>query len=139
DGVARREDAPPTIASLRFPWVTSDDDLRETFVEADRSLAGLRDSPHYHTARNTLFAYVHVADAVDLVRRCVEADFDGHERLWLSAPDTSVEAESGTVAAEEFPDATLRRSLSGYDSLVDTSKAEELLGWEPERSWRSLD
>lgn len=138
DGFARREGSPTTIASLRFPWVTSDDDCRETFVEADRTLDGLRDSERYHTARNTLFAYVHVDDAVRMVRQCVETDLGGHERFWLSAPDTSVEAESERVAGEEYPEATLGRSLSGHEALVDTSKAEELLGWRAERSWRRL-
>ncbi|MFC4359534.1 NAD-dependent epimerase/dehydratase family protein [Halobium salinum] len=138
DGFARRESAPGKIASLRFPWVTSDADCRETFVEADRSLDGLRESTHHHTAHNTLFAYVHVDDAVRLVRRCVEADFAGHERFWLSAPDTSVEAESERVVAEEYPAATLRRELEGYEALVDTAKAEELLGWEAKKSWRDL-
>jgi len=140
DGFARRDEgAPRTITSLRFPWVVDDDLARETFVEADRSLDGLRDSPHFHTQRNTLFSYVHADDAASLVRRAVEASFDGHERVWVSAPDTSAETPSADLAAELFPDAERRESLTDGDpcaALVDTSKAERLFDWEPTWRWR---
>jgi len=140
DGFARRpDDSPQTITSLRFPWVVDDDLARETFVEADRSLDGLRDSPHFHTQRNTLFSYVHADDAASLVRRAVEASFDGHERVWVSAPDTSAETPSADLAAELFPDAERRESLTDGDpcaALVDTSKAERLFDWEPTWRWR---
>lgn len=139
DGFARRpEDRPRTITSLRFPWVVDDDLARETFVEADRSLSGMRDSDAFHSQRNTLFTYVHMSDATDLVRRAVEADFDGHERVWVSAPDTSAETPSADLAADVFPDAEIRDDLTGYDALVDTTKARELFDWEPEWSWRQL-
>lgn len=141
DGFARRPaDRPRTIVSLRFPWVVDDDLAREAFVEADRTLAGLRAADDFHTQRNTLFTYVHESDAVDLVRRAVEADVDGHERLWVSAPDTSAETPTAEIATAVFPDADHREALDAdtYAPLVDTSKAEELLGWEPTWSWRQL-
>ncbi len=140
DGVARRPaDRPQTITSVRFPWVVDDDTARETFVEADRTLSGLRESGDFHTQHNTLFTYVHVSDAVDLVRRAIEVDFDGHERVWVSAPDTSAETSSRDIAATVFPDAEVRGLGKGdYTSLVDTSKAAELFGWEPQSSWRRL-
>lgn len=141
DGFARRlEDRPRTITSLRFPWVVSDDLARETFVEADRTVAGLRASDEFHTQRNTLFTYVHASDTADLVRRTVEAEFDGHERVWVSAPDTSAETPTRELVADVFPDAELRDTLdnSTYGSLVDTSKAKELFDWEPDWSWRRL-
>lgn len=138
DGIARRSaDRPKTITSIRFPWVVDDDMARETFVEADRTLSGLRESGEFHTQRNTLFTYVHVSDAVDLVGRAVEADFDGHERVWVSAPDTSAETPTREVAATVFPDVEVHGLGEGdYASLIDISKAEKLFGWEPEWSWR---
>jgi nucleoside-diphosphate-sugar epimerase len=140
DGVARRPaDRPRTIASVRFPWVVDDETARETFVEADRTLSGLRASGDFHTQRNTLFTYLHVSDAVDLVGRAVAADFDGHERVWASAPDTSAETPTREIAATVFPDAETRGLGEGeHAPLVDTAKARELLGWEPEWSWRRL-
>jgi nucleoside-diphosphate-sugar epimerase len=137
DGFGRRPDG-PTVVSLRFPWVTDDRDLRETFLDADRTPAGLRESGFYAKARNTLFAYLHADDAVRAVRRAVEADVAGGERVWLAAADTSADVPSDRLAREVYPDAERRKPLEGYRSLVDTSKAERLLDWTPTRSWRAL-
>ena len=139
DGVARRSsDRPRTITSLRFPWVVDDDRAREAFLEADRTLQGLRESGEFHTQRNTLFTYVHVSDAIDLVCRTVEATFDGHERVWVSAPDTSVETPSRELAAECFPNAEVRDALAErkHAPLVDVSRAADLFDWRPAWSWR---
>lgn len=136
DGFGRRDGPPHAIASLRFPWVTSDEAMRETFVEADRTLDGIRDAGYFHTARNTLFAYLHVEDAARAVRRAVEADFQGHERFWTAAADTTTATPTEQVVAEVYPDAEVRASFSGHDSLVSTVKAREVLDWEPARSWR---
>ncbi|MDQ2073391.1 NAD-dependent epimerase/dehydratase family protein [Haloarcula sp. NS06] len=143
DGFARRSaDAPETITSLRFPWVVDDDLARKTFVEADRTLAGLRNSDHFHTQRNTLCGYIHATDAVTLVEAAIEASFAGHQRLWVSAPDTSAETPSAELAAELYPEADYRGPAADdenlYTALIDTTKAERLLDWEPIWSWRQL-
>lgn len=141
DGFARQPaDRPRTITSLRFPWVVDDDRAREAFVDADRTLAGLRAAGELHGPRNTLFTYIHMADAVELVQRTVEAEFDGHERVWVSAPDTNADTPSRDLAAALFPEAQVRGTLAEheYAPLVDTSKAQDLFDWTPEWSWRQL-
>jgi nucleoside-diphosphate-sugar epimerase len=130
DGFGRRSDA-PQVASLRYPWVATDERLRERVAETDRSLEAVREH-----GRSTLFSYLHVADAATIARRAVEADLDGHEAFWAVAADTNVDAPSGQIAAECYPDADRRESLDGRQSLISTDKARELLGWEPDRSWR---
>jgi nucleoside-diphosphate-sugar epimerase len=139
DAFARRvEDRPRTILSLRFPWVVDDSLARETFVKADRTLDGMRNSDDFHTQRNTLFTYVHLSDAAELVRLAVEATVSGHERFWVSAPDTSAETPTRELVREVFPDIEVRDSLGDgeYASLVDTEKARKILGWNPTWSWR---
>jgi nucleoside-diphosphate-sugar epimerase len=138
-GFARRADAPTTIASLRFPWMPSEAEARATFAERDRTLSGLRENDFFHTARNTLFSYLGRADAARLVRRAIEAEFEGHEVFWAAAKDTSTTVGSDTLADEVYPDAELRGDLSGHQSLVSTAKASRVLGWEPEWSWRDAD
>ncbi|UHQ96059.1 hypothetical protein [Natrinema halophilum] len=93
----------------------------------------MRESGSFHTQRNTLFSYVHESDAAEIVERA-EAEFDGHERVWVSAPDTSAETPSREIAAELFPDAD-RSDLEGcaYEALIDGTKAESLFDWVPER------
>lgn len=139
DGFARRDRPPRTVASLRFPWVVSDDAARETFLGRDRSLAGIRDAGVFHKARNTLFAYLHVDDATAVVERAATADFDGHERFWAVADDTTTTTPTEEVVAEVYPDADVREPLSGRESLVSTAKARDQLGWQPDVSWRDLE
>lgn len=141
DGFARRPaDSPRTITSLRFPWVVDEAMAREAFVERDQTLDGLRAAENFHSQRNTLFSYAMMPDAVDLVRRTVEADFAGHERVWVSAPDTCADVPTRDLVAELYPDTDLRDTLGTdeYAPLVDTSKARALFDWTPQRSWRDL-
>ncbi|MFP8952459.1 NAD-dependent epimerase/dehydratase family protein [Natrialbaceae archaeon A-arb3/5] len=136
DGFGRLADA-PTITSLRYPWVATEDELRAEFAETDRSLDALETAWH-HTTRDVVFSYLHLADAASIARLAVEAEFEGHEPLWAVAADTSVDVDSETLAAEYFPDATHRSSFEDYETLISIDAARDLLGWEPEHSWRDL-
>lgn len=130
-------DGPPTgVTSLRFPWITDEEAIEQTFVGPDRSLDGLRESGAIWDARQTYFTYLHVDDAVRAVRMALEADLSGHETLFLNAPDTNTETPSRDLLAECYPDSEHRGDLSGYEALVTTEKASAVLDWEPERSWR---
>jgi nucleoside-diphosphate-sugar epimerase len=135
DGVARRADA-PAITSLRLPWMPRPAEIRTAFVEADRSLDAVRDHESYGAIRDSLFSYLHVADAADLFAAAVAADHDGHEVVWGAAADTTVDCPTADLVAAEYPDVETTRSFEGPESLVSTAKAESLLGWTPERSWR---
>ena len=136
DGFGRLPDA-PSIASLRYPWVATTDELREEFAEKDRTLAALDDQWH-HTTRDVVFSYVHIDDAARIARHAVEASFDGHEAFWAVAADTSTDAPSERVAEKYFPDAEVRADLAGTQSLISVDKARDRLDWEPEISWRDL-
>lgn len=136
DGFGRREGAPTTVASLRFPLVTGEDELRTVFAETDRSVAAVRDAGLFEKARKTLFAYLHLDDAVSLAVRALETDFGGHEVFFGAARDTTVAAPSSELA--DCYDAEVRESFAGYETLIDTGKAAERLDWSAERSWRDL-
>lgn len=135
DAFGRRPDA-PTISTLRYPWVATEEELTETFTEADRSMDGLKGAWH-HTTRDVLFSYVHIEDAADIARRCVEADWDGHERFWAVAGDTTADVHSERLIEEFYPDAEIRESFDEHEALIDTGKARDLLGWESRRTWRT--
>ncbi|WP_224447919.1 NAD-dependent epimerase/dehydratase family protein [Haloprofundus salilacus] len=139
EGIARRNDGPQTVSTLRFPIVMDDDHMEETLVDGDRSLDAVRDAPFFHSARNTLFAYVHLDDLSDLFRRCLETDFRGHETFWAAATDTTVGCPTADLVDEVYPDTETRHDFSDYESLVDTSKATQMLGWTPMRSWRKAE
>jgi nucleoside-diphosphate-sugar epimerase len=133
DGFARRSNAPGTISTFRFPLVIEDDEIRARFPEGDGTVESLAEE-----SRNHIYAYATVGDVAALARCALEADFEGHERFWVSAADNRTTVKSRDIAERFYPDAEVRGDLSGYDPLIDTSKARDLLGWEPETSWRDL-
>ena len=137
DGYGRRPSTDLTIASLRYPWVTTDEEMREYFREADRSLDAL-DDVHPATGREVLFSYLAVPDATTIARKAVEAEFDGHEAFWAVASDTTADAPTADVVEAFYPNAEVRTTFDGTEGIVDLSKAEELLGWTPAHSWREL-
>lgn len=135
DGIGRRPSTDLTIASLRYPWVTNDKEMCEYFVEGDRTLEGLADA-HSATDRDVLFSYLAIEDAAAIARMAIEADFDGHEVFWAVAADTTASVPTNKLISEYFSDADIRAKFDGYESLIDRSKASDLLGWEPKRTWR---
>jgi len=137
DGFGRRPSCNMTISSLRYPWVTTDAEMREAFVETDRSLDALVDV-HPATGRDVLFSYLAMPDATSIARKAVEADFEGHEIFWAVAGDTTADATTAELVEEFYPDATVRDVPEGRETLFDLSKAESLLGWEPKQTWRKL-
>lgn len=126
-----------TISSLRYPRATTDEEMRESFVESDRSLDAL-DDVHPATGRAVLFSYLAMADATSITRKAVEAEFEGHEAFWAVAGDTTADATTSELVEEFYPDIAVRDAPDGHETLFALSKAEELLGWEPQRSWRDL-
>jgi nucleoside-diphosphate-sugar epimerase len=137
DGFGRRPSCDLTISSLRYPWVTTDAEMREAFVETDRSLDVLCDV-HPATGRNVLFSYLAMADAASIARKAVEAGFEGHEAFWAVAGDTTADTPTKALIEEFYPDTTVRDAPEGHKTLFDLSKAKSLLGWEPTRTWREL-
>jgi nucleoside-diphosphate-sugar epimerase len=137
DGFGRGGGAPRTVGSLRFPWVVTPDDVAATFDGSDRSLAGLRAADDFETARDTLFSYVCAADAARAVELTLTAGFEGHERFFPVVADTTTTTPSRELARTVYPEATVLGELEGTESLVSGRKAADLLGWRPERSWRS--
>lgn len=138
-GFGRRDAAPSSIVSLRFPWITDEAAIVETFVAPDRTLEGLRDSGAIWNARQTYFTYLHVDDAVRGIRHAIEADVDGHETVFLNAADTNAETPTQVLIDECYPESEIRHEFSEFDGLVDTSKAARVLDWQPERSWRAYE
>ncbi|UPM44952.1 NAD-dependent epimerase/dehydratase family protein [Halocatena salina] len=137
DGFGRRPSTDLTIASLRYPWVMTDAEMREYVFEPDRSLEALHDV-HPATGREVLFSYLAIEDAASIARKAVEADFNGHEPFWAVAGDTTADASTPDLISEFYPEADVQEMPSGYETIVDLSKAEKLLGWKPQWSWRDL-
>ena len=130
DGFIRREGSPTSIATFRFPLVTTDAEFRDRLPEDPTDL----DDPQ----GRFLFSYCAIDDVARLLLRAVETDLGGHERFWVSGPDTRTEMPTPELIAEYHPTAEIVTELTGHDPLISTQKASELLGWEPAISWREL-
>lgn len=138
DGIGRRPDVDLTISSLRYPGVATVPELRERYVDRDRSLEAILDSDR-PSGRDSLFTYLHIEDAATAARKAIEADFRGHEAFWVVAKDTTVAAPSERVVEEFYPAVERRKSFSGTEGLIDVDKAHRLLDWRPQHSWRDLE
>jgi nucleoside-diphosphate-sugar epimerase len=137
DGFGRRPSCDLTISSLRYPWVMTDTEMREAFIEIDRSLDVLS-NVHPATGRDVLFSYLAMTDATSIARKALEADFEGHELFWAVAGDTTADAPTSALIEEFYPGVTVHEPPEDYETLFDLSKAESLLGWEPTQTWREL-
>ncbi|MFB6139159.1 MAG: NAD-dependent epimerase/dehydratase family protein [Halosimplex sp.] len=138
DGFGRRSGSPTSVATFRLPFVADPDLMREHFVEPDRTLEGIGDGSW--VTRDDLFAYVGRTDAARALRRGIETDLGGHETFFLSARDTTMTTPTPEIIERCYSEADADpAAFDEYESVVDTGKAERLLGWEPRQSWRDLD
>lgn len=87
--------------------------------------------------RFNAFVYADVRDVAEACRRGLDSPFEGAHVVSISAADTCIDRPSAQLAEEAFPSATLSRPLEGYESLVSIQRARELIGYEPQRSWRT--
>ncbi len=117
--------------SIRPSWVS-------TPANYERNLGPVvRDptAPSYN-----FWAYTDAADLGEAIRLAAESDLDGHEVMYIAQPDNSAGRPLHELVAAAFPDAGIEvRDLPFPDaSGIDCSKARDLLGWEPTRSWRDV-
>jgi nucleoside-diphosphate-sugar epimerase len=54
----------------------------------------------------------------------------------IANPDTVMSRPSEELAAQEFPGVPVRGPLGRHQALMSSARAREVLGWEPEHSWR---
>lgn len=136
DGFARGTSAPGTISSLRYPWLPTNEEAREAFAEPPRTPESVDHESGGGGGRDDLFSYLHLNDAARAARCAIEAEFNGHERFWVVADDTTMDTPSAHLV--EMYDGVSDPGFSGHESLINTSKAQRILGWRPKRSWRNL-
>lgn len=119
-----------TSVSLRFPWTAGLDEP----TEITRYLGGLLDDPHSAMNRGCLWASVHIDDLADaFVRSLGVADGAAHV-LNIASPWVPGDVPLSQLAALDHPTSRRRADLDACGPL-DTTRARELLGWEPLRTY----
>ncbi len=83
-----------------------------------------------------LWGYVDARDVAQAVRLALELDVPGSEQYVVAANDTVMNRSSRGLMEEVYPTVEIRRDLAEFETLLSIDKARELLGYEPDHSWR---
>lgn len=112
--------------SIRMPWVQNP----EIFSRDVLPRRGTED------AKLDLWAYIDGRDAARAFVLSAKANLLGHKRFFISARDTYSEIESAKLITEYYPDVPVNKDIHGFSSLLSNEEAKELIGFEPQHSWR---
>ena len=122
--VARRDGV--SVASIRPSWIQYPGEYNCRGV-AEGDLAG---------GAGNCWSYVDVRDVASIVEAALDADFDGHEAFHAAAADNYVGRPTAELVAEFWGDVPAECELDGEQSALSTAKADGLLEWSPDHSWR---
>ncbi|MGI8714574.1 MAG: NAD-dependent epimerase/dehydratase family protein [Solirubrobacteraceae bacterium] len=91
-----------------------------------------------HARKWNLWGYVDESHVTQSVRCALAADLDRADSFIIAAADTVMQRPSRELMAEVFPDVPLADRVTGNDTLLDITRAREILGYDPQFSWRDL-
>jgi nucleoside-diphosphate-sugar epimerase len=83
-----------------------------------------------------LWGYIDARDGAQAVRRALEHRTPGMDVFIIANADTVMSRASADLAAEVFPGVEVRRPLTGRETLLSIDKAQRILGYQPQHSWR---
>ena len=121
--VARRYGVP--VASIRPSWIQYPGEYH--CVDAREDLAD---------GAGNFWSYVDARDVASIVAAALEADFSGHEPFHAMAADNYLDGPIEDALREFYGGLPDDCNVSGDDSGFSVAKSREVLGWEPEHSWR---
>jgi nucleoside-diphosphate-sugar epimerase len=85
-----------------------------------------------------LWGYIDQRDAALSCRLALEADANARaEPFIIAAADTVMNRPSADLLAEVFPDVPLTRDVGKFGTLLAIDRARQVLGFEPQHSWRN--
>jgi nucleoside-diphosphate-sugar epimerase len=87
--------------------------------------------------RWNLWGYVDARDVAQACHKAVTAELDGAHSFVIAAADTLMEATNRELLDDQFPGIEIRGEIGEHQTLLSIDKARELLGYEPEYSWRN--
>jgi nucleoside-diphosphate-sugar epimerase len=86
-----------------------------------------------------LWGYIDHRDVAASCRLALEVSADqvaGNPAFIIAAADTVMNRPSAELLAEVYPDVTLTRDVGEFGTLLAIDRAREVLGFEPQHSWR---
>jgi nucleoside-diphosphate-sugar epimerase len=114
--------------SLRPSWVHNEDNYEQNLGPQVRDASVL--SPN-------LWSYIDVYDLADAIVLATESELPGHEVFYIASPDNVGGRNFAEILHTYYGDKielhpTVRPDASG----ISSAKAQRMLGWSPQRSWR---
>ena len=83
-----------------------------------------------------LWGYVDARDVAQATRLALELDVPGSEQYIIAANDTVMDRSSKGLMDEVYPTVEIRKDLGEFETLLSIDKAREVLGYEPDHTWR---
>jgi nucleoside-diphosphate-sugar epimerase len=121
---SRRSDVP--FVGLRFSNIMEPDDY-ERFPE-------FWDDPL--SRKWNLWGYVDVRDVAEAIHLGLTTDTEGAEIFIVAAADTVMTRDSADLMAEVYPQVPMKREVVGRETLLAIDRARDVLGYEPEHTWK---
>ena len=91
-----------------------------------------------------LWSYVDLRDVVSAAILAATVPFTGCHAMLLAAADTTSKLPTAELVERDYPEAVMTDRLTewltndnAYSGLIDCSAARNVIGWEPQYSWRS--
>jgi nucleoside-diphosphate-sugar epimerase len=116
-----------TVVALRFPLTT--------LPSRVRALA----HPERHRQVREGWSYLDRRDAARAVVHALVAPLTGAHVIGLSAADTFRPERTQDLLQRYAPTVPRRRAFEGREALIDTHRAEQLLGFTPRHCWDEPD
>jgi nucleoside-diphosphate-sugar epimerase len=117
------------FVALRFSNIMAPEDYQR--------FAEFQDDPR---KRNwNLWGYIDQRDVAQSCRLALEADpgtITGNPAFIIAAADTVMNRPSAELLAEVYPGVTLTRDVGEFGTLLAIDRARDVLGFQPEHSWR---
>ncbi|HYP47190.1 MAG TPA: NAD(P)-dependent oxidoreductase [Thermoleophilaceae bacterium] len=99
----------------------------------EEAVMSLQDpAAHYRS----LWVYIHLRDVARAYRLACEKEDLEHETFYVVADDVRSGVPTAELVERYYPGVPLKRPLGDYGSLIANDRAREVLGFEPELSWR---
>lgn len=84
-----------------------------------------------------LWGYIDARDGAQAVRRALEHPVPGTDTFIIASPDTVMNTPNAELLAAVFPEVPLSYEVASHETLLSIKKAERILGYAPQYSWRT--
>jgi nucleoside-diphosphate-sugar epimerase len=83
-----------------------------------------------------LWGYIDARDAAQAIRLSIEHPMKGADVFIIANEDTVMSRPNAELLKEVFPSAPLKRRVQPNETLLSIEKAQRILGFKPQHTWR---